>query len=88
MDRKLLDLLACPTTRQPLRPIDARMLHDLNTAIAAGGVMHGDGSARSASIDAALVTADGRLAYRVDDGIPVLLADEAIDLASIGITNA
>jgi len=88
MDRKLLDLLACPTTRQPLRPIDARMLGDLNTAIAAGGVKRGDGSAQSAPIDAALVTADGRLAYRVDDGIPVLLAEESLDLAAVGITAA
>jgi uncharacterized protein YbaR (Trm112 family) len=88
MDRKLLDLLACPTTRQPLRPIDARMLHDLNAAIAAGGVTRGDGGPQAAPIDAALVTADGRLAYRVDDGIPVLLAEEALDLAAVGITSA
>lgn len=88
MDRKLLDLLACPTTRQPLRPIDARTLHDLNAAIAAGGVTRGDGSPQAAPVDAALVTADGRLAYRIDDGIPVLLAEEALDLARCGIAPA
>ena len=88
MDRKLIDLLACPATRQPLRPIDVRMLHDLNAAIAAGGVKRGDGSAQSTPIDAALVTSDGRLAYRVDDGIPVLLAEESLDLAAVGITAA
>ena len=88
MDRKLLDLLACPTTRQPLRPVDARLLHDLNAAIAAGGVKRGDGGPQSAPLDAALVTADGRLAYRVDDGIPVLLAEESLDLAAAGLTVA
>ena len=88
MDRKLLDLLACPTTRQPLRPADGRVLHDLNAAIAAGGVVRGDGTAQSSPIDAALVTADGRLAYRIDDGIPVLLAEESLDLARCGITSA
>ena len=88
MDRKLLDLLACPTTRQPLRPIDGRTLHDLNAAIAGGGVVRGDGSAQTSPLDAALVTADGRLAYRVDDGIPVLLAEESLDLTRCGITAA
>ena len=88
MDRKLLDLLACPTTRQPLRPIDARTLHALNAAIAAGGVKRGDGNPQSGPVDAALVTADGRLVYRVDDGIPVLLAEESLDLSAVGITAA
>ncbi|HZX81649.1 MAG TPA: Trm112 family protein [Lysobacter sp.] len=88
MDRKLLDLLACPTTRQPLRPADARILGDLNAAIAAGNVRRGDGATQAAPVDAALVTADGRLAYRVDDGIPVLLAEESLDLAACGITAA
>ena len=88
MDRKLLDLLACPTTRQPLRPADARTLNDLNAAIAAGNVKRGDGGAQTSAIDAALVTADGRLAYRIDDGIPVLLAEESLDLTACGITAA
>ncbi|GGZ54420.1 hypothetical protein GCM10008101_04590 [Lysobacter xinjiangensis] len=88
MDRKLLDLLACPTTRQPLRPADARTLNDLNAAIAAGNVKRGDGAAQTGAIDAALVTADGRLAYRIDDGIPVLLAEESLDLTACGITAA
>ena len=34
MDRKLLDLLCCPTTRQPLAMLDARGLEALNRAIA------------------------------------------------------
>jgi uncharacterized protein YbaR (Trm112 family) len=29
-----------------------------------------------------LVTEDGRLAYRIEDGIPVLLADEAAEVVS------
>jgi len=28
-----------------------------------------------------LVTQDGKLAYRVEDGIPVLLAEEAVEIA-------
>lgn len=83
MDRHLLDLLACPTTRQPLRPLEAGRLEALNRAIAEGRVRRGDGRAQSAPVDVALATADGRIAYRVDDGIPVLLADESLDLSAL-----
>ncbi len=41
MDRKLLDLLVCPTTRQPLQLLDGRGLQALNAAIGAGGVVRG-----------------------------------------------
>ena len=37
-----------------------------------------DDSAQSEPLREALVTRDHKLVYRIDDGIPVLLADEAI----------
>lgn len=83
MDRKLLDLLACPTTRQPLRMLDGTRLDALNRAIDEGRVRRGDGAPHSARVDAALCTDDGRIAYRVDDGIPVLLAEESLDLGTL-----
>lgn len=83
MDRKLLDLLVCPTTRQPLQLLDSRGLQALNAAIQAGGVVRGDGSAQAEAIKEALVTRDRKLAYRIDDGIPVLLAEEAIATAQV-----
>jgi uncharacterized protein YbaR (Trm112 family) len=81
MDRKLLDILACPATRQPLSLLEAAGLEALNRAIAAGAVRRGDGSAQAEPLRAALVTRDRRTAYRIDDGIPVLLAEEALDTA-------
>lgn len=83
MDSKLIELLACPTTRQPLRPLDRATLERVNGAIAAGSLRRGDGSPQTAAIEAMLVTTDGRIGYRVDDGIPVLLADESLDLAPL-----
>ena len=83
MDRKLLDLLACPATGQPLRPIDGPRLDALNRAIADGRIARGDGTPQADRVDAALATADGLRAYRVDDGIPVLLAGESLDLAPL-----
>ncbi len=83
MDRKLIDLLACPATRQPLSLLDARGLKALNDAIAAGGVLREDGQVQSDALREALVTRDRKRVYRVDDGIPVLLAEEAIPTSAI-----
>ncbi|MFC7301266.1 Trm112 family protein [Cognatiluteimonas weifangensis] len=83
MDRKLLDILACPATRQPLALLDKAGLEALNRAIAAGGVRRVDDSAQTAPLREALVTRDHKLVYRIDDGIPVLLVEEAIATARI-----
>ena len=83
MDRKLLDLLCSPDTRQPLSLLDARGLEALNQAIAAGGVTRADGSAQTEPLREALVTRDRKQVFRVNDGIPVLLAEEAIATAQI-----
>jgi len=83
MDRKLLDILACPATRQPLSLLEARGLDALNQAIAAGGIARVDGSPQRDALREALVTRDRKLAYRIDDGIPVLLVEEAIALGQV-----
>ena len=83
MDRKLLDLLCCPSTRQPLVMLDAQALDALNRAIATGGIKRADDSVQAEALREALITRDRKTVYRVDDGIPVLLAEEAIATAQV-----
>lgn len=83
MDRKLLDILACPATRQPLALLEARGLDALNQAIRAGGVKRVDETSQADALREALVTRDRKLVYRIDDGIPVLLAEEGIATGQI-----
>jgi len=84
MDRKLLDLLCSPdATRQPLSVLDNAGLDALNCAIAAGNVQRADGSVQNQPLSKALITHDRKQVYRIDDGIPVLLAEEAIATAQI-----
>ncbi len=78
MDRKLLDILACPATRQSLALLERRGLDALNQAIAGGGVHRVDDTAQADALGEALVTRDRKLVYRIDDGIPVLLVEEGI----------
>ncbi len=83
MDRKLLDLLVCPATRQPLALLDKPGLEALNRAIAAGGVQRADDTPQTEPVREALITRDRKTLYRVDDGIPVLLIEEAIAATAV-----
>lgn len=83
MERKLLDILVCPATREPLAMLDAASLKALNTAVAGGTVQRTDGALQRDALGEALVTRDRRRVYRVDDGIPVLLVGEGIATAAI-----
>ena len=83
MDRKLLDILACPATRQPLAMLDARGLQALNAAIAAGGIARSDGTPQGEPLREALVTRDRKRVYRIEDGIPVLLVEEGIETRDV-----
>ena len=78
MDKRLLDILCCPVTKEPLRLLAGNELATLNAAIASGQVQNNAGTRISATIQAALMTRDGRTIYRIEDDIPVMLADEAI----------
>ena len=81
MARKLLNILACPATRMPLAMLEASGLDALNRAIATGGVHLNDESVQASPLREALVTRDRKTVYRIDDGIPVLLVEEAIATA-------
>lgn len=83
MDRKLLDILVCPASRQPLSVLGKPGLEALNRAIGAGGVTRSDDTPQSDPLREALVTRDRKTVYRIDDGIPVLLVEEGIATAQV-----
>ncbi len=83
MDRKLLDILCCPDTKQPLAMLNKAELSALNAAISGGGLKRVDGSVQSEQIKEGLITRDHKTIYRIDDGIPVLLTDEGIATALV-----
>jgi len=80
VSRELLEILVCPETRQPLALADAPLLERLNKEIEAKRLRNRGGDPVSQQIREGLVREDGRVLYVVDDGIPVMLVDESIEL--------
>lgn len=78
MDKRLLELLCCPVTKRPLKPIAREQLKALNAAIAAGEALKVGGEPVTQALADALIRDDGQVIYPIEDGIPVLLAEEAI----------
>ncbi len=80
---RLLEILVCPDTKKALEIAGAELLDRVNRAIRAGRVRTRNGDPAGKEVAEALVTVDGRLLYRVDGSIPVMLIDESIDLREL-----
>ena len=83
IDADLLDIICCPATRLPLRVMPAEQVDALNRRIGEGALVGRDGGKLTEPLTEALVTRDGKLAYPVRDGIPVLLEDSGIVLSQL-----
>jgi uncharacterized protein YbaR (Trm112 family) len=82
IDDSLLEILACPKTRKPLRLAGADVVKKLNDQIAAGKVKNRDGKQVSEAIQAGLIPEGEQVLYPVRDEIPILLIEEAIPFES------
>ena len=78
MDKRLIEILCCPVSKRPVRPLTATERDSLNGAIRAGTVDTVAGEKVAAPLTEGLITTDGKLVYRVDDGIPVMLPEAGI----------
>jgi len=78
MDKRLLDILCDPVTKTPVRPLRRDELDALNRAIAGGAVDTVAGQKVALPLDAGLITTDRKVVYRIEDDIPVMLAEEGI----------
>jgi uncharacterized protein len=82
VDPDLLEILACPESRQPLALADGALLARVNGAIRAGAMKNVGGAAVSAEIEHGLVRQDRRILYPIRERIPVLLVDEGLPVPS------
>jgi len=78
MNKRLLDILCCPVSKTPVTPMGKPQLDALNAAIAAGTIRTVAEDIVEQPFEAGLITVDGKRIYRIEDDIPIMLADEAI----------
>ena len=77
---ELLEILVCPETKQPVTLATPERLEELNRKIRSGELRNRSGEPVQKELTEALVREDERVLYPVDDGIPVMLIDESIEL--------
>lgn len=78
VDGKLLEILCCPVSKTPLRPLEKSRLEKLNRAIKAGEVQYVRGEKVESPLREALITEDSKVIYPVEDDIPILLENHGI----------
>ncbi len=77
---ELLEILVCPETQQRVELASDEILAGLNEEIEAKRLRKRGGGRVTSPISEGLVRDDGRFLYVIDDGIPVMLIEESIEL--------
>ena len=80
VDPELLAILRCPESLQPLKLAEEATVQRLAQQARQGALRNLSGSKVEADFEALLIREDGKRAYLVRDGIPVMLIDEAVAL--------
>lgn len=83
IDPNLLPLIQCPISGQALEIAAPDLLEAVNEKIAAGQARDRSDQRITDALEQGLVTQDGALLYPVRGGIPTLVADAAIEVASL-----
>lgn len=80
VSQELLEILVCPETQQPVAPASDDVLRKLADAAAGGKLRNRGGTLVASAPSEGLLRNDGRVLYPVEDGIPVMLIEESIEL--------
>lgn len=77
---ELVEILVCPETKQPVALAASDVLDAVNARIRAGSLRNRGGQPVASELAEGLLREDGKILYPVDDGIPVMLIEESIEL--------
>ncbi len=80
VDPELLAILRCPESLQPVRLAEDSVVRGLQEQARQGTLLNFQGGKVAPDFEALLVREDGKRAYLVRNGIPVMLIDEAVSL--------
>lgn len=80
---ELLEILVCPETHQRVTLAPAGLVARLAELQGKGELKNRAGVVPAGPFQAALVREDGKVAYPVHDGVPLMLVDEAVALDQV-----
>ncbi|MEW6145633.1 MAG: Trm112 family protein [Thermodesulfobacteriota bacterium] len=84
LDKELLDIIACPETKQDLVLAEPELIEKINALIEKGVLMNRSKQKVSEKIDGGLIRKEDRkYLYPIRDDIPILLIDESISLEAV-----
>jgi len=82
LDPELLEILACPETKEPVALASDEILSKLNERVRSGTLVNRAGEPVKEELEAGLLRLDGKVLYPVRDGIPIMLTEEAIETSA------
>lgn len=85
VDKKLLDILCCPETKQDLTLIDTATINLINSAIKKGSLKNRGGETVRETISAGLLREDRQYVYAIREDIPIMLIDEGLPFAEFDV---
>ena len=80
----LLEILCDPVTKTPLQLLTAEQLGAVNAAIGGKRVKNAEGTIVEEPLQEGLITTDGKTIYRIDNDIPIMLAEQGIAADQVG----
>ena len=85
IDKDLLAILACPESHQTLSELSEAAVKELNECLASGAVKNTAGVILDEVLEGGLLREDKTVVYPIRDAIPVLLVEEGIPVADLGL---
>ena len=85
MNPNLLNIICCPVTREKLSIATSKQLEFINAEIAKSNLKKLDGSIAEKPQFKPLINATKTLLYPIEEDIPILLENEAIEVKGIVI---
>jgi uncharacterized protein YbaR (Trm112 family) len=83
ISKEMLEILCCPVTRVPVGMLPDDELQLINERIKNGTVKDAEGNLVDQPLQEALITEDNKTVYRIDENIPVMLAESGIPTEQI-----
>lgn len=84
IDQELLNILACPETKQDLEVASSDVIEKINALIQKGELKNRSGQKLDKKIDGGLIQkVDQKYLYPIREDIPIMLIEESIPLDSV-----